>query len=113
MKNLLISGHEVAPPCCIICGKAKPDGENVLDGLHQQGHPAPSRHRSGRHARDADRSVSRLRRMFRRVQLEILRVRAAALRCPDCAHRNVIAIDDRGQAYCTHCGHRPFIDLLK
>ena len=29
MKNLLIDGHEVAPDCCVVCGKAKPDGENV------------------------------------------------------------------------------------
>lgn len=29
MKNLLINGTEVAPPNCVVCGKDKPDGENV------------------------------------------------------------------------------------
>lgn len=29
MKNLLISGHEVAPPNCIVCGKDKPEGESA------------------------------------------------------------------------------------
>jgi hypothetical protein len=29
MKSRIIGGIEVAPPCCIVCGKEKPDGENV------------------------------------------------------------------------------------
>lgn len=29
MKNVLIGGHEAAPPCCVVCGKAHPGGENV------------------------------------------------------------------------------------
>ena len=24
MKNLLVNGHEIAPDCCIVCGKIKP-----------------------------------------------------------------------------------------
>ena len=29
MKNLLVEGHEIAPPNCVVCGKDKPEGENV------------------------------------------------------------------------------------
>lgn len=56
--------------------------------------------------------MSRLRRALRRVRLELLRARAAAMKCPDCSHRNVIAVDDDGFAQCTHCGHKLSADLF-
>ena len=29
MKNVLVGGQEMAPPCCVVCGKDHPGGENV------------------------------------------------------------------------------------
>ena len=37
MKNLISNGIEVAPPTCIVCGKDKPDGENVPDWTYLAG----------------------------------------------------------------------------
>lgn len=56
--------------------------------------------------------MSRLKQALRRVRLEVRRARAAAMRCPGCAHRNVIAIDDDGFVRCTHCGHKLSADLF-
>jgi len=57
--------------------------------------------------------MNRVKQMFRRVRLELRRARAAALRCPGCAQRNVIVVTNDGRARCMLCGHRPAIDLLK
>jgi ribosomal protein S27E len=55
----------------------------------------------------------KLKQVLRRARLELRRDRAAAMRCPGCAKRNVIVVDDRGKARCANCGHEPAIDLLK
>ena len=56
--------------------------------------------------------MSRIKQALRKMRLEIRRARAAAMRCPGCAHRNVIAIDDYGVARCTYCGYKPSADLF-
>ena len=37
MKNLLVGVQEIAPPCCVVCGKSHPDGENVPGWVYLAG----------------------------------------------------------------------------
>lgn len=48
--------------------------------------------------------MSKSRGSLRRMRREVEADRAAAMRCPGCARRNVIAIKN-GRATCVNCGH--------